>query len=233
MKNLRILPVTLIAMVLVFGLKIGTVWTDAQGLFLDLKVPEVQAQAANDTTSDQAEKAEGANRAADTAAKPAGSGQDAAAAPSGQPQPVSAADLSASEIEVLQRLVERRDELDRRDKELDMRDNLLKATEARIDDKIARLKEIEATIQDLLKKHDEQEEQKLLSLVSIYEKMKPKDAARIFNTLDMSVLLDVSAMMKEAKLAGILAKMDDERAKMLTVELATRKQLPQVDSKEG
>ncbi len=137
--------------------------------------------------------------------------------------------LSSSEIEVLQRLVERRDQLEKRSEELDLRENLLVATEQRIDTKIAKLKDIEKTIQDLLKQYDEQELKKLKSLVVIYEKMKPKDAARIFNTLDMDVLLDVAVLMKESKLATILGNMSGKRAQELTVELATRKQLPDVD----
>ncbi|MEH6477473.1 MAG: hypothetical protein V7727_17405, partial [Sneathiella sp.] len=91
----------------------------------------------------------------------------------------------------------------------------------------------EATIQDLLKKYDAQELRKLKSIVTIYEKMKAKDAARIFNTLDMKVLLDVTGLMKESKLASILGKMNGQRAQELTIELATRKQLPDMDKKKS
>jgi len=56
--------------------------------------------------------------------------------------------------------------------------------------------------------------------------MKPKDAARVFDTLDMPILLDVLQRMKERLAAPILANMDPERAKSVTVELAQRRQLP-------
>ncbi len=223
MKSLRILPVTVIAMILVFGLKLSSVWTDAQSVFSPLAVPEVQAQ----EKEAEGEKAEAEKQPEE------GAEEKKEAAEESENRSVDVTELSESEIEVLQRLVERRDMLDKRDKELDLRDNLLRASEARIDKKIAKLKDIEATIQDLLKKYDEQELKKLKSLVSIYEKMKPKDAARIFNSLDMDVLLDVTGLMKESKLAAILGKMEGERAKKLTVELATRKQLPTLDQKKG
>ncbi|WP_169545224.1 MotE family protein [Sneathiella aquimaris] len=221
MKSLRILPVTVIAMLLVFGLKLGSVWTDAQNVIFNLSISEVQAKDEKKDEPDAKTEAAGT----DTAAK-----ADDQATEEDRPASVNVTDLSESEIEVLQRLVERRDALDQRDKELDLRDNLLRATETRIDEKISKLKEIESTIQDLLKTYDDQQLKKLKSLVSIYEKMKPKDAARIFNSLDMDVLLDVTGLMKESKLAAILGNMNGERAKKLTVELATQKQLP-VDAK--
>jgi len=224
MKNLRIIPVTIIAMMLVVGLKIGAVWDNTRGLLIELDVAEVAAKEDKKEEEGKEKKATDEGMAAEEASDNEGSDTKTI---------TSVNDLSESEIDVLQRLVERRDELTRRKKSLDMRDNLLRATESRIDEKITKLKEIEATIQDLLKAYDDQELKKLKSLVSIYEKMKPKDAARIFNSLDMDVLLDVTGLMKESKLAAILGKMSDVRAKKLTVELATRKQLPGIDKKKS
>ena len=66
------------------------------------------------------------------------------------------------------------------------------------------------------------------SLVKIYESMKPKDAARIMQQLDMAVLLEVSERMREQKMAAILARMNGETAKTVTMELANRRLLPTV-----
>jgi len=135
-------------------------------------------------------------------------------------------DFTRAEVELLQQLSERRTELDRRERDIELRDNLLRATEKRIEEKIAELKKIEGRIDALLKKHDEQEEQRLLSVVKIYETMKPKDAAKVMERLDMPILLDVSERMKTAKMAAILAEMDTTRARAVTTELATRRRLP-------
>lgn len=135
-------------------------------------------------------------------------------------------DFTRAEVELLQQLSERRAELDRRERDVELRDNLLRATEKRIEEKIAELKKIEGRIDALLKKHDEQEEQRLQSVVKIYETMKPKDAAKVMERLDMPILLDVAERMKTAKMAAIMAEMDTTRARAVTTELATRRRLP-------
>ncbi len=56
--------------------------------------------------------------------------------------------------------------------------------------------------------------------------MKPKDAARIFEELEMDTLLLVTERMKERKLAPIMAKMNPARATEITVELSRLRNLP-------
>ena len=226
MRHIRILPVTVVALVLIFGLKLSTVWTDAQGVLFDVDVATAQAsneteEAGPETTATDAESEE-----KEMAEESASSGKPAKETTVAAADPDETRQFSKSEIEVLERLVDRRTELDRRSEELDMRDNLLKATESRIDEKINKLKEMEVTLQSLLQAYDKQEKAQMESLVKIYEKMKPKDAARIFNDLEMEILIDVASNIKEAKMAAILAAMNSKRANKLTVELATRRQLP-------
>ena len=57
--------------------------------------------------------------------------------------------------------------------------------------------------------------------------MKAKDAARIFNTLPDEVLVPVAQDMKSDILAGILANMNSDNAKSLTIKLANKLALPQ------
>ena len=64
--------------------------------------------------------------------------------------------------------------------------------------------------------------------MKIYEGMKAKDAARIFNTLDIDVLLDVITGMSERKSAPILAEMDAERARTVTILMVQKKQMPEM-----
>lgn len=135
-------------------------------------------------------------------------------------------EFSQAEIELLQNLSRRRDELDGREQQLELRENLLAATEKRIEERIEELRRIEGQIDALLIKYDEQRERQVESLVRIYQNMKAKDAARIFERLDMNVLLEVAENMNSRALAPILAEMDANRAQKITVELATRRQLP-------
>ena len=127
---------------------------------------------------------------------------------------------------MLENLSERRKSLDARSSELDIRENLLVATQKSVQEKINELKKIEITIRNLLGQHDKQEKSKLLSLVKVYESMKPKDAARIFEELDLNVVVDVAELMEERRLAPVLANMDPIKAKTVTIEIRTRRKLP-------
>ena len=64
------------------------------------------------------------------------------------------------------------------------------------------------------------------SLVTMYETMKPKDAARIFDRLDLKILVEVSTQMNPRKMSEVLAQMTPEAAERLTVELANRASAP-------
>jgi flagellar motility protein MotE (MotC chaperone) len=88
---------------------------------------------------------------------------------------------------------------------------------------------------------DKMEVQRFKSIVSMYENMKPKDAARIFDRLDMKILVDVSTQINPRRMSDILGQMSSEAAERLTVELAHRAnaqpktaspdQLPKIEGK--
>jgi len=134
--------------------------------------------------------------------------------------------FTRAEIELLGNLAQRREQLEQRSRELDLRESLLAAAEKRIDERIAELKKLEASIKQVVQSTDKQEDENLRGLVKIYETMKPEEAARIFAELDANVLLNVIERMKEAKVAAVMAKMEPAMAQSLTVRMATRKQLP-------
>ena len=56
----------------------------------------------------------------------------------------------------------------------------------------------------------------------MYENMKAKDAAKIFDRLDLKVLVDVSTKINPRRMSDILAPMSPEVAERLTIELASR-----------
>jgi flagellar motility protein MotE (MotC chaperone) len=175
---------------------------------------------------------------AETAPAEAKAEPQAASQPAGQaaaPRPGAAksasrdsTQFSPQELQILQSLAQRRGELDKRSSEIDQREALLQAAEQRINEKIAKLDEMKKAIDASFKKEDQQDDSKLLSLVKIYQTMKPKEAARIFEQLDLPVLLDVMERMKEAKTAPILAAMDPAKAKAVTLALAQRHPAPEL-----
>jgi flagellar motility protein MotE (MotC chaperone) len=165
----------------------------------------------------------------------AGAPERAAAPPAPQPTPARVATgpaprlaldrLSQSEIEVLQQLAARRAALDRREQELDRRAALLATAEANVGTQLERLEQLRAEIAATMATHDAKEDEKLASLVKIYETMKPKAAAEIFDRLEMPILIRVVERMRAPKSADVLARMDPAKAKQVTAELARRTEL--------
>lgn len=123
---------------------------------------------------------------------------------------------------------ERRKQLEQKERNLITREALLSAAEQEIDVKYKELLKLRSEIEDLLGQQSEAEKARIDSLVKIYEGMKPKDAARIFDTLDLDVLVAVMSKMSERKLSPILAAMNPERARTVTIMLAEEKQLPEL-----
>jgi len=134
---------------------------------------------------------------------------------------------SASEVDVVNSLSKRRRELDMRDAQLSTQANMIAAAEARVDAKINQLKQLQSQINALVAQRDDAQKAQIASLVKAYSTMKPKDAARIFDNLPDSVLVPVAHDMKSDVLALVLANMNSESAKALTVKLADRLTLPQ------
>lgn len=126
---------------------------------------------------------------------------------------------SAGERALLERLQERRQELDARARELDLRETLLKAAEKKIETQTA-AQEAEKNSPAGQKKNDESARMK--GVVTMYETMKPKDAAKIFDRLDPKVLIEVATQIKPQRMSEIMAQMSPEAAERLTVEMATR-----------
>jgi flagellar motility protein MotE (MotC chaperone) len=149
--------------------------------------------------------------------------------------------LSSGERAVLESLNKRRLELEARARELEVRDGLLKAAEQRLEAKIQEVKEQEAKVKTAAGQRGEAEAVQFKSLVTMYENMKAKDAARIFDRLEMRILVDVVTQMNPRKVSDVLAQMQPEAAEKLTVELANRAgggrgpggELPKIEGRPG
>ena len=261
-SKIRFLPLTIFAATLMLTVKIGDIWDGFDGLINGtIHIAEAVAQTAEEGAKPAAKDGQPADKEkiAEAVAQTPGEGAKPAAMEDGQPAdgektaedavPASLKDeppgqisklitddptlLTQAEIDLLQQLAERRQVLESREQELEIRTGLLSAAESRIDKKVEELKVLRETISGLIKTFDAQQDAKLLSLVKIYESMKPKEAARIFEELEMDTLLEVAERMKERKLAPIMAKMNPEKARDMTVELSRLRQLPPVGQQVG
>lgn len=128
-----------------------------------------------------------------------------------------------TELDLLQNLSKRREELEQREKDLDMKAKVLEASEKRITDKLAEMKTLQGELGKVLAQYNQKQDDQIKSLVKIYENMKPDEAASIFNQLEMPILLEVIGRMSERKVALVLANMDTKRARDVTQELADRR----------
>ena len=136
--------------------------------------------------------------------------------------------LSAGEIRLLTELAERRRDLEVRERAIEERATLLRAAEERLTSQQEQLNEIKTDIQVLLERFEQLESEETDKLMRIYSNMKPKNAAAIFNDLDMDTLVSVMRGMSDRKLAPIIAAMNTEKARLLTRELAERQALPEL-----
>jgi flagellar motility protein MotE (MotC chaperone) len=225
----RLLPLTMTMLALMMVVKVSEAyfgfrtWQAAiSDAVAEEKKPEPEKEKAEGKDGEKKEKAKGKNGEEKPSGKTA----------SGKKTATSETELKALkklrdqtkysqvELDLLENLAKRRDELDAREKELEIKAKVLEATDKRIERRIDEIKLLQAQVQILIDTYRNQQDADVKSLVKIYENMKPIDAAAIFNQLDMPILLSVVDKMSERKVAPILAAMDPKRARVVTEELA-------------
>jgi flagellar motility protein MotE (MotC chaperone) len=232
----RFLPATIFVAALMLTVKIGSIWEGFDGIIhgsISIAGAEAQQPEGLEPTPVAAPKEDVEGAEGTEAAEGEGEGEDEGESEGSRMVTEDPTLLTQAEIDLLQQLADRREELEGREKEIEMRIGLLKAAESRIDKKVDDLKILQGTIEKLIKTYDAEQDAKMTSLVKIYENMKPQDAARIFEELDMNTLLLVAERMKERKLAPVMAKMNPAKAKEMTVELSRLRQLPQPGAGAG
>lgn len=205
--NFRILPLFIFVAALSLSIKINSVFD----LLANVETPKIsisqnKALAEEKTTQETAQLNQILERNDSTVATP-------------DTPPAGGNNFSQSEIAILQELAERRESLDIRSQEIDKKAIQLKVAEDEIDKKLRQLKEYEGKLKKLINNYNEKEKAQLASLVKVYSSMKPKDAARIFNTLDMDILVALLKEMKPSTSSAILAQMDAMKAKAVTNDL--------------
>lgn len=132
--------------------------------------------------------------------------------------------VDPAERALLMDLRERRVELDRRERALAERELVLGAMEKRISVRLDELALLQQRLDAASREQRDRGEAGWRGLVRTYEAMRPRDAAAIFNDLDLPVLLEVLDRMKETRAAPVLGFMQPERARQATAELALKRQ---------
>jgi flagellar motility protein MotE (MotC chaperone) len=227
-RDIRVIPVVLIAIFGLAVLKVAGLVIDG-GYVFDYQ-PQTTKQSwaqetfnfpggnkldPNDVTGSVHEKPK--EEAAKPATPPQVTKPDGVVVFPDQSQPV-----SASERAILERLQSRRQELEARAREIDIRESLLKAAEKRIESKVEELKAVESRISTATEQKNEADAARFKGIITMYEGMKPKDAAKVFDRLEMSVLFEIASQIAPRKMSDILGLMSPEAAERLTTEMARR-----------
>ncbi len=201
----RLLPMTILTLAALLAVKCGNLLETALGP--GHRTPGGVVAAAN----------------AAAAETPAEKGKPPAPAPEQKPPEASAPEcpqpIGDSERAVLLDLRQRRKELDALADSLTAREAVQAAAEQKLAARVAELQTLQKRLEVLDADRQQKEEAGLQGLVKMYEAMKPKDAAAIFDDLSMQVLLQVLDRMKDAKAAAVMAAMVPERARDVTAEL--------------
>ena len=247
-RDLRLIPVVVLAAAALFLLKVSAIVIEggytliasrvalAQGLGEGVKNYDMPPVAPLEETAPAAPVDRARSWVRDIYAPAEYTGSVAAAKPEGSAPPAAAAEMpaaaaaadplkpqpTAGERAVLESLSQRRQELETRAREMDVRESLLKAAEKRIEARLQELKEVEARLTGAAAKKDEAEIAKFKSLVSMYENMKAKDAAKILDRLNMRVLIELVNAMNPRRMSDILGQMQPDVVERLTLEIANR-----------
>ncbi|MEP1442347.1 MAG: hypothetical protein ABJK39_04995 [Hyphomicrobiales bacterium] len=198
---MRLLQLCAVAAFALLSIKLITL--AANGAFDEIAVSAASAQDATEKNAD--------------AAKDEKSAEEEEAVPRDVTATLGAEKTSREAL--VNRLSERRDALENRERDLKLREELLAAAEKRLK---AQIKDIEKQKEDDGGPNGKSSKQSAKDLVIIYESMKPKDAAKIFNALSLNVLYGLATSMNPRKMSAVLAEMDVKAAERLTVEMAAQ-----------
>lgn len=220
--RIHVLPVTLVATLMVLPLKIGALvegfpvvaqqfdrefgnharpWAD------DLKTPAGPGGEASAPAS---------------AVVPDGSGPGASVSPAAAPAPLAV----CADPQFQSALAEERAGTSARARQLADTEAVMAATEARVAQQIDRLGGLKHELAKLMDQRSALEQEDIRRMVSIYEAMKPKDAARIFGDLETDIVIDVLDRMPERRSAPIIAELADTKAREVTRIMMQRRALP-------
>lgn len=203
MRDVRLLPILMVACMAMLALKVlgfvhvpGAVWQQFAGT-VSVFAQDADGAADQDETLDTMEMASGEMGVESEGLQ-----------------------NNNTELSILESLRSRRTELAKREEELQLRENLIEAAESRLENRITQLEALEKRLQATTEAELGARKEELRGLVTMYETMKAKEAARIFDRLQMDVLIDVVNAMNPRKMAAILAAMNPEAAQRLTIEMA-------------
>ena len=130
------------------------------------------------------------------------------------------AEPTGEELNHLMRLAERKKELDAREEELNRMEVEMSKQKEELQKKVGDLEKMRNSISTILEERVKGDDQKIETLVQFYSNMKAPQAAKIFETLDEDLGVQILGRMKKKNAAEILNLMKAEKAQMFTEKFA-------------
>jgi flagellar motility protein MotE (MotC chaperone) len=123
---------------------------------------------------------------------------------------------------MLDELRAREERLKQREAEVADRAQALSVAKSEIDGRLAELLAAEEKLSATLTLADDAADEDVARLVTVYEKMKPKDAASLFAEMDPDFAAGFVARMRPDAAAAVMAGLDPKEAYTISVVLAGR-----------
>jgi flagellar motility protein MotE (MotC chaperone) len=120
------------------------------------------------------------------------------------------------ELSHFEKLKQRKDELDAREKELSQLEEELQRQKVELDKRIKQLEGMRNQIAQTLKDRVEVDQEKVNKLVDLYSNMKPKQAAEVIGSINEDLAVEVLAKMKKKNAAEIMNLLSPDKAKVLS-----------------
>ena len=131
--------------------------------------------------------------------------------------------LTATERQVLTRLVEQQENLERRGRDLDRRETQLQALQEDVQRQIVQLERIQQDIEQSIETKKAQDIEQLEKAGSFYTRMDPAAAALSIANLDQKTAVNILMRMKDKQASAVLESMTAERSSELIDSIARKR----------
>ncbi|KYG66200.1 hypothetical protein AZI86_03830 [Bdellovibrio bacteriovorus] len=141
-------------------------------------------------------------------------------------KPEAPAALTASDLDHLQKLNDRKKELDAREEELNRMEAELQVQKEELDKRLKDLEGMRTKISGILEERVKVDSEKVDTLVQMYSNMKAPQAAKVFETMDEDLAVEILGRMKKKNAADIMNLLKPDKAQVLSEMFAGYKRAP-------
>lgn len=150
---------------------------------------------------------------------PSASAAGTGMSPSAKNEPIQG---SRIDLEVIQANEVRKKELDQKEEELKRKEDRLKTMERDLEEKIEELKRVQLRIDQQVSLRKDLEQQGILKLAKVYEGMPAEEAAKLIETMDRDVAVQVLSNMRGRQAGKILASVKPDIASRISEQIVKK-----------